>query len=157
MRSPALRVALTGGIASGKSRCLAALRALGVPTIDADQLARAVVALGSDGLQRVVDRFGSAILRPDGELDREALGGIVFADTGARRDLEAIIHPAVQSAIDTWFADLDAPAGVADIPLLFETGRAPAFDVVLVAACTPEQQRMVQRGRLTIFLSSKEP
>ncbi len=145
------RVALTGGIASGKSRCLAALRALGVPTIDADQVARDVIAPGTPGLADVVARFGPAILGPDGALNREAMAGLVFRDAQARRDLEAIIHPAVYQAISEWFHTLDRNAGVADIPLLFETGREGDFDVVLVAACRPDQQlaRLMARNGLS--------
>jgi len=145
------RVALTGGIATGKSRCLSVLRALGVPTIDADQLAREVVAPGTPGLHAIVDRFGGAVLAPDGTLNREALGALVFVDTLARHDLEAIIHPRVYAAITEWFATLDAPAGVADIPLLYETDRAGDFDIVMVAACTPAQQieRLMERSGLS--------
>lgn len=147
-----VRVALTGGIATGKSRCLAAFAALGVPTIDADQLARDVVAPGTSGLQAVVDRFGRDVLADDGTLDREALGAIVFADTLARHDLEGIIHPAAYEAIERWFATLDAPLGIADIPLLFETAREGDFDVVIVASCRPDQQlsRLMARSGLSI-------
>jgi len=146
-----LRVALTGGIATGKSRCLSVIRALGVPTIDADQLAREVVAPGTDGFRAIATRFGSPVLTAEGGLNREALGALVFADADARGDLETIIHPRVYEAITQWFATLDAPAGVADIPLLYETGRAADFDIVIVAACTPEQQieRLMSRNGLS--------
>jgi dephospho-CoA kinase len=149
-RSP-LRVALTGGIASGKSTCLATLRALGVPAVDADVLARDAVAPGSEGLAAVVDAFGADALAPDGTLNRPAMAARVFADADARATLEAIIHPRVQAAIDDWFDALDGPVGVADIPLLFETGRAAAFDIVIVAACSPEQQlaRLMARDGLS--------
>lgn len=149
--APPKRVALTGGIASGKSRCLSVLRELGVPTIDADQLARDVVAPGTAGLRAVVDRFGTTMLEQDGTLDRDALARVVFGDAEARRDLEAIIHPRVYAAITQWFAALDAPAGVADIPLLYESGRAADFDIVIVAACTPAQQleRLMSRNGLS--------
>ncbi len=145
------RVALTGGIATGKSRCLAACAALGIPTIDADRLARDVVAPGTTGLQAVIDRFGRTVLNTDGTLNREALGSLVFADTLARHDLEGIIHPKVYAAISQWFLTLDAPIGVADIPLLYETGREGDFDVVIVAACTPDQQlqRLMARSGLS--------
>ncbi len=145
------RVALTGGIATGKSRCLVALRTLGVPTIDADQIAREVVAPTTAGLQAIVDRFGRVILNADGTLNRDTLATIVFDDATARRDLEAIIHPRVYAAISQWFATLDAPAGVADIPLLYETGREGDFDVVIVAACQPQQQieRLITRNGLS--------
>jgi dephospho-CoA kinase len=146
-----LRVALTGGIATGKSRCLSVLRTLGVPTIDADELARDVVAPGTDGLWAIARRFGQQILESNGNIKRDALGSIIFGDANARRDLEAIIHPRVYEAIRQWFGTLDAPAGVADIPLLYETGREGDFDVVIVAACTPDQQleRLMSRNGLS--------
>jgi len=137
-----LRVALTGGIATGKSYCLVHFAELGVPVVDADKLAREAVTLGSAGLRAVVDRFGADVLGPDGSLDRAALGRIVFGDARARAALEAIIHPEVYRHIREWFANL--PAGtrlaVADIPLLFETGHNHDFDAVVVAACEPEEQ-----------------
>ena len=113
-----VRAALTGGIATGKSYCLARFAQLGAATIDADRLARDVVAPGTTGLAKVVERFGQGILRVDGTLDRPALGRIVFADRTARADLEAIIHPEVYRRIGDWFANL--PSGtrvaIADIP-----------------------------------------
>jgi dephospho-CoA kinase len=137
-----VRVALTGGIATGKSGVLRRLAARGIPAIDADVLAREVVAPGTAGHAAVVERFGATIVGVDGDLDRRALGAIVFADAGARADLEAIIHPAVYRAITDWFASL--PGGtavaVADIPLLFETGHAGDFDRIVVAACSPDEQ-----------------
>jgi dephospho-CoA kinase len=147
------RVALTGGIATGKSHCLAKFAALGVPTVDADQLAHSAVEPGTPGLAAVVRRFGQHILLPDGRLDRAALGRLVFADAAARRELEAIIHPVVYAAIAGWFASVGANAafGVADVPLLFETGREADFDRVVVTSCRPEQQleRLLARGGLT--------
>ncbi len=148
-----LRAALTGGIASGKSYCLARFARLGAATIDADLLARSAVEPGTPGLARVVDRFGPGVLLADGSLDRAALGRIVFADRTARGDLEAIIHPDVYRRIGAWFADL--PAGtrvaIADIPLLFETGHQHDFDRVIVCACASEEQlrRLMARDRLT--------
>jgi dephospho-CoA kinase len=130
-----LKVALTGGIATGKSHVRNRFEELGVPTIDADRLAREVVAPGTPGLQLVVARFGPRALGPDGRLDRGWLASVVFEDAGARRDLESIIHPRVYQAVQQWFADLHAPFGVADIPLLFETGRADRYDVVIVTYC----------------------
>lgn len=149
-RVPA-RVALTGGIATGKSRCLAAFAALGVPTIDADRIARDVVAPGTVGHQAVVRRFGPGVVGPDSALNRPALGALIFADPKARRDLEQIIHPAVYAAIERWYLGLDAHIGIADIPLLFETGHADDFDIIVVAACRPDQQieRLMARSGLT--------
>ena len=148
-----VRAALTGGIATGKSFCLAAFAALGAATIDADRLAKEAVAPGTPGLARVVERFGSALLRADGSLDRAALGRLVFTDRAARADLEAIIHPEVYSRIREWSANL--PAGtrvsIADIPLLFETGQQHQFDTVIVCACEPAEQirRIQARDRLS--------
>ena len=147
------RVALTGGIATGKSRVRRRFAHLGVPTIDADTLAHAVIAPGTPGAARIIDRFGAAVRSPDGGIDRRTLGAIVFADPGARRDLEAIVHPAVYDAIHAWYAGLPPSSfAVADIPLLYETGREGDFDVVVVAACEPEEQlrRVVERDGLPV-------
>ena len=145
------RVALTGGIATGKSHCLAVFKRLGAPVIDADQVARDVVAPGSDGLAAVVKQFGRSVLLPGGQLNRAALGMVIFADPSARQHLEDIIHPRVYAAIEHWFAALTAPLGIADIPLLFETSREDDFDLVVVAACRPDQQlaRLVTRSHLS--------
>ena len=147
------RIGLTGGIATGKSFVRATLEQRGVPTIDADVLAREAVAPGTPGLQEVVARFGSAILTGSGSLDRKALAGIVFNDADARRDLEAIIHPRVRAATDAWFESLppETRVAVADIPLLYETGRDKDFDIVVVAACEPDiqLQRLMAREGIT--------
>jgi dephospho-CoA kinase len=137
-----VRVALTGGIATGKSAVLAVFRRHGIPTIDADILAREVVAIGGPAYAGVVARFGTGILDDTAAIDRRALAAIVFADPAARRDLEAIVHPAVYDAIEGWFAALPetTPLAVADIPLLFETGRQGDFDTVVVVACPPQEQ-----------------
>ena len=148
-----LRDGLRGGIATGKSYCLARFAALGAAVVDADRLARDAVAPGSRALEAVTLRFGRAILLPDGSLDRAALGRIVFSDRAARADLEAIVHPEVYRGIGEWFASR-LPAtrlAVADIPLLFETGHSHDFDRVIVAACDPHQQltRLMARDRLS--------
>jgi len=148
-----LRAALTGGIATGKSFCLSRFAALGAATIDADLLARDVVAPGSDGLDQVVRRFGSGMLLADGRLDRPALGRLVFGDRAARADLEAIVHPLVYRRIADWFADLPSGTRVAlaDIPLLFETGHEHDFERVVVCACDAAEQlrRLVTRDQLS--------
>jgi dephospho-CoA kinase len=147
------RAALTGGIATGKSYCLARFGAAGAAVVDADRLARDAVAPGTEGLKRVVERFGTAFIQPDGSLDRPALGRLVFSDRTARADLEAIIHPEVYRRIGEWFANL--PPGtrvaIADIPLLFETGHQHDFEVVIVSACAPGEQlrRLMARDALT--------
>jgi dephospho-CoA kinase len=141
------RVGLTGGVGSGKSTVSAMLADLGAVVIDADLLAREVVAPGSDGLTAVVEAFGPTVLTATGELDRPALGAVVFADEVARRRLEAIIHPLVRAR----GAELEAAAPaeavvVHDIPLLAETGQADAFDAVVVVDVPVEVQmeRMVR-------------
>ena len=148
-----LRVALTGGIATGKSYCLARFASFGVPVIDADQLARDAVAPGSRALDEVTARFGPAILRSDGSLDRASLGRIVFNDRAARADLEAIVHPEVYRRISEWLATLPprTRVAIADIPLLFETGHTHDFDRVVVVACDPREQlrRIIARDGLS--------
>jgi dephospho-CoA kinase len=148
------RIALTGGIATGKSHVRAQFEALGVPTIDADVLSRQAVEPGTPGHAAIVDRFGERVLDATGALDRRRLGAIVFADPQARRDLELIVHPFVRRAIDDWFASLERSRqqlGIADIPLLYETGRQADFDAVIVAACDPRTQlaRVSKRDQLT--------
>ena len=156
-----LRVALTGGIATGKSYALARLGRRGVPTIDADRVARDVVRPGRPAWAALVERFGTDICRPDRQVDRARLGGIVFRDAAARADLEAIVHPPVRQAIADWFEAREAEAreaeareafAVADIPLLYETGREGSFDRVVVTACPPEVQerRIVARDGLPV-------
>jgi dephospho-CoA kinase len=147
-------VGLTGGIATGKSTLAAALRALGVPVVDADQLARAVVAPGAPALQAIVREFGSGVLALDGTLDRKALGALVFADPDARRRLEAITHPAIRQAMVAETARL-AGAGhdlaFYDAPLLFEVGLDQAMALVVVVDAPPEAQlrRLAARDGLS--------
>jgi dephospho-CoA kinase len=142
-----VRVGLTGGVASGKSTVSSMLRELGAVVIDADQLAREVVAPGTEGLAEIVTAFGDGVLTPEGELDRPGMAAIVFGDEEARRRLEGIIHPRVRRR----GAELEAAAGpdsvvVHDIPLLAETGRPSAFDAVVVVDVPVETQvrRMVE-------------
>jgi dephospho-CoA kinase len=147
------RIALTGGIATGKSHVRARFEALGVPTIDSDVLAHRAVAPGSAGLAAVVARFGANVLDPQGQLNRKQMADIVFSDPEARKALEAIVHPEVQRETDAWFAALDSqqhPFAIADIPLLYEVNRDRDFEAVIVAACRPEVQlrRLMERDRL---------
>jgi dephospho-CoA kinase len=101
-----LRVALTGGIASGKSCVLSRFAALGVPTVDADSLVHEALAAGSPAVPRITARFGHGVLAADGSVDRKSLAALVFSDASARADLEAILHPEVFRRIDEWFAAL---------------------------------------------------
>ena len=148
-----LRVALTGGIATGKSYVAQRFRQAGIPVVDADVLARQVVEPGTPGLRAIVDRFGAEMLDRAGALNRTRLASLVFSDSGARRDLEAIVHPAVRAGIDRFLAEVPPATAfaVADIPLLFETGRAGEFDAVVVAACPPATQieRVMARDKST--------
>ena len=147
------RVALTGGIATGKSHVRAEFERLGVPTIDADLLARDAVAPGSPALAAIADRFGRDVIDSSRALDRRKLAALVFSDPVARRDLEAIVHPIVRARIDAWFETLDPRHlfAIADIPLLYETGREREFDAVIVTACDPETQvrRVMRRDSIT--------
>lgn len=142
----ALRVALTGGIGAGKSEVARQLASYGAFVVDADQLARDVVAPGTPGLAAVATEFGAGVLHPDGSLDRERLAALVFADDAARRRLEAIVHPLVAERSRALLAA--APAGsiaVYDVALVVESDLAGDFDVVVVVD-VPEQ---VQLARLT--------
>lgn len=145
-----LRIGLTGGIASGKSTVADELARRGAVIIDADELAREVVEPGMPALAAIVARFGDRILAGD-RLDRATLGAIVFADPDARRDLEAIVHPAVRRRA----AELEAAAGpvavvVHVIPLLVETGQAKDFDLCVVVDVDPRTQlsRLLARTSL---------
>jgi dephospho-CoA kinase len=129
----AMRVGLTGGIASGKSTVSSILAELGAVVIDADKLAREVVERGTPGLEQVVAAFGPEILTADGDMDRAKVGSIVFNDEAKRKTLEGIVHPLVFER----YAELEASAPqdgivVHDIPLLAESGRADGFDAVIV-------------------------
>ena len=145
-------VGLTGGIGSGKSLVAELLEAHGAVIVDADVLAREVVAAGTPGLAAVAERFGDGVLGADGSLDRPALGRIVFGDPGARRDLEAIIHPAVRARAAALTAAAPPDSVVVQvIPLLVETGQQANFDLVVVVDVDPAVQlsRITQRDGLS--------
>ena len=149
-----LRVGLTGGIGSGKSEVSRRLAAHGAVLIDADVAARAVVAPGTPGLSRVAEAFGAGVLGPDGALDRERLGAIVFGDPDARATLNAIVHPLVgqwmRAAEQAAVAAADGDVIIVhDVPLPAENRRDGDFDLVIVVDVPPELQleRLVgQRG-----------
>lgn len=145
-------VGLTGGIGSGKSEVAGMLTRLGAIVVDADEVARSVVAPGTVGLAAVVAEFGD-VLKPDGELDRPRLAALVFADAAARARLNAIVHPLVRQATAELVAAV--PAGsvvVNDVPLLVESGLEDTFDVVVVVAASPQTQlaRLVDRRGLAV-------
>ncbi len=136
-----MRVGLTGGVASGKSTVASLLTGLGAVVIDADVVAREVVGGGTPGLAAVVEEFGTGVLGPDGELDRAAMGRLVFGDESARRRLEAIVHPLVHERIAELEARAPAEAVVVhDIPLLAENPRPEPFDAVIVVDAPEELQ-----------------
>ena len=150
-----MRVGLTGGVASGKSTVSALLAEHGAVVIDADLLAREVVAAGTEGLAEVVAAFGDDVLTADGGLDRPAMGALVFADEHKRRTLEAIIHPRVRAR----GRELEEAAGpgalvVHDIPLLVETGQPGRFDAVVVVDVPVEVQ--VERMTALRGMSAEE-
>lgn len=137
-----LLVGLTGGIGSGKSTVAGMLEERGAVVLDADALARAVVEPGTPGHDLVVERFGANILAPGGDIDREALASIVFADPAARRDLEAIVHPEVRRLFAEEcerYAESNAVV-VFSAPLLVETGMHTAFQVLVVVSASVETQ-----------------
>lgn len=134
-----MQVGLTGGIGSGKSTVSSLLAARGAVIVDSDVLAREVVAAGTDGLAAVVAEFGAALVGPGGELDRERLAAVVFADPGARARLNAIVHPLVRArAAQLVAAAPDGAVVVQAIPLLVEVGLAHSFDLVVVVDLPPE-------------------
>ena len=142
-----IRVALTGGIASGKSLVASHFERLGVPVVDADEVARVVVRPGTPGLGAVVQAFGSDVLDNSGALDRAILRRRIFDDRGARERLEAILHPRIRAHMEAEMRDLSAAGhvyGVCVIPLLVETGQARSYDRVLVV----DAPEAVQRERL---------
>jgi dephospho-CoA kinase len=128
-------IGVTGGIATGKSTVDAMLAARGAVVIDADELAREVVRPGEPALAEVAGRFGQDMLQADGTLDRARLGAVVFADPDARRDLEGITHPRIAALTQGRVAAAlagTAPLVAVDIPLLYENGREPMFEGVLL-------------------------
>ncbi|NHA67276.1 dephospho-CoA kinase [Phycicoccus flavus] len=132
-----LRVGLSGGIGSGKSTAAAVLRSLGAVVVDADVVAREVVAPGTPGLAAVLERFGDGVRAPDGGLDRAALGRVVFADAGARRDLEDITHPLIGRRTEELFeAAPDDAVVVHDMPLLVEKEMSAEYHLVLLVGAS---------------------
>jgi dephospho-CoA kinase len=143
-----LRVALTGGIASGKSAVCARLASHGVTVVDADQVAREIVEPGMPALREIVQRFGPGIIAADGRLDRAALRARVFADPAERRELEAITHPRVRARMRELADAASGPYCVLAIPLLAESGADYSWLDVVVVVDVPEDlqvQRLIAR------------
>jgi dephospho-CoA kinase len=130
--SPRLRIGLTGGIASGKSTVAQRFRELGVPVIDADESARAVVEPGTPALTQIIERFGPGVVGAHGELDRRALRALVFGDAGLRRQLEALLHPLIRRDMERRAQAAVGPYLVMAIPLLIEGGSLDRVDRILV-------------------------
>jgi dephospho-CoA kinase len=150
-----LRVGLTGSIGVGKSFVATELAHFGCHVLDADQTARSVVELGSEGLRKVVEEFGLDILRADGTLDRSKLGAIVFADEKKRERLNAILHPYIIAEQDRqlqeWEKQNPNSIAVVDAALMIESGGYKRFDKLIVVHCNPEVQleRLMLRDGLT--------
>ena len=150
-RSAPLRIALTGGIASGKSSVSQRFAALGVPVIDADIAARRVVEPGSVGLQQLIELCGNAIVQADGTLDRRTLRERIFADPALREQVNAALHPLIRAEMAAEAALRPYPYQVFVIPLLAETGQAAEYDRVLVITADTGQriQRLMQRDQVS--------
>mgnify|MGYP001766835672 CR=1 FL=1 len=150
-------VALSGGVASGKTAVADRLQALGAIVLDADQLARDVVAPGTSGLSEVVARFGDGILKPDGSLDRRAMRERIFASDADRRALEAIVHPRVRDALRTGAEAVAGGIVVLAIPLLVESGHYGWVDrtVMIDARAAIQQARLMKRDRVDAELARK--
>jgi dephospho-CoA kinase len=142
---------LTGGVGMGKSTAAGFFRQLGVRLVDTDELARELVQPGQPALAEIQHEFGPGLLAADGRLNRDALARLVFADAGARKKLEAILHPRIR---ERWLAQVEiwrrenCPAAMVVIPLLFETGAETSFDKIICVACSPAAQhaRLSARG-----------
>lgn len=150
-----LKVGLTGSIAVGKSFVLGVLAELGCRVLDADATARAVVAVGTPGLEAVVGAFGKEVLTAEGGLDRQKLGAIVFADELKRQELNSILHPFIIAAQDKQMREWERqdPKGIAvvDAALMIESGGYRRFDKLIVVHCRPEVQlqRLMSRDQIS--------
>lgn len=152
-----LVVALTGGIGAGKSLVAQYFSELGARVVDADQLSRIAIERGSAGFDEVITRFGESILR-NGDIDRKALGEIIFKDKSAKADLEAIIHPRVRELFFEVVNDLAADEIlIYEIPLLVETGAAGNFDQVITVEADLEirKSRLLKRGMFSSEIESR--
>src|SRR5436190_1182438 len=150
-----LKVGLTGSIAVGKSFVLRTLADYGCHVIDADQVAREVVAPHTNGLRLVTEEFGTAVLAPDGSLDRAKLGSIIFAESNKRARLNSILHPLIIDAQDEKIRKIESrdPEGIVviDAALMIESGGYQRLDKLIVVHCRPEVQlaRLMARDRLS--------
>ncbi len=149
-----MRIGLTGGIASGKSTVSGWFRRHGFPVIDADRIARQVVAPGEEGLRRVIKAFGPEVVAADGKLDRARLGAMIFHDSEKRKQLDDLLHPLIRKRMREQMATCEAqgcPVVVLDVPLLFEGPFTSWTDRTIVVYVTPETElsRLMQRDHLS--------
>ncbi len=149
-----LWIGLTGGIACGKTLVAQMLRASGCPVVDADVIAREVVAQGTEAHAKIASLFGADAISENGELDRAKVGAAVFCDRNRMHQLEAIIHPLVRRRTEILKNELEkngAPIAFYDVPLLFEKKMEPFFDKILVVSCRPEVQleRLMMRNQMS--------
>ena len=150
-----LRVGLTGSIAVGKSYVSGVLAELGCHVVDADALARRVVEPGAEGLRRIVEALGGWVLKPDGTLDRAAVGAVIFKDPSKRELINSLLHPLIMAEQDEllrrWEREDPRAIGVVDAALLIESGGHARFDKLVVVHCRPEVQleRLMRRNQLS--------
>ncbi|HEY8158012.1 MAG TPA: dephospho-CoA kinase [Methylobacter sp.] len=147
-----LKVGLTGGIGCGKSTVAKIFANLNVPVLDADQVAQQLVEKGQPALNQIQQVFGTAILNPDGSLNRKNLRELVFSDIKQKQKLESILHPLIYKNLQTELEQLNAPYCIISIPLLFETAMTHFVDRILVIDCPVETQieRVKTRDNLTV-------
>lgn len=151
-------VAVTGGVASGKSEVTRRFEALGVVVADADLAAREVVAIGSEGLSELVAAFGAGVLATDGGLDRVAMRARVFADAGERRRLEAIVHPRIRALVRAMCVQASGDYAIAAIPLLAEGGGRAAYPwleriLVVDVPIEVQHERLIHRDGIDAALA----
>ncbi len=142
-----LVIGLTGGIGCGKTAVTDCFTSLGVPVIDADTVAREVVLPGQPALQAIADKFGPEAITSEGSLNRNWLREHIFSDAGAKRELEAILHPRIRAEMRRQLSEVEGSYAIFSIPLLLETGQDKTVDRILVVDCDPELQisRVTQR------------
>lgn len=149
-----LRIGLTGGIACGKSTVASIVQDLGIPVLDADQVARDVVAVGSDGLNAIKLAFGTDICLYDGQLNRIALRNVILHNPEAKKKLENITHPRIFKAMIAWQQQqvtLGHAVSLVEAALMVETGSYKMYDGIIVTSCSPElqRQRLMERNNIT--------
>ena len=160
--SPMLKIALTGGIGSGKTTVSDYFRKLGVPVIDADETSHEVTQAGAPAVQQIVDVFGDSVLDCDGNLDRTALRNIVFGDTESRKQLESILHPEIRRRMNDAASRTQSPYCLFSIPLLIETSQHTSYDRILVVETSEDRRRTwiqarsdLTEGEITAILSAQ--